>query len=216
MPISNELREMRFRSLCQSLLNDPSASVRAESALALGRLRDERATPNLCQALTDENEQVRINAVTALSILDESLTSSDIVTLLILLLRVPKAMSETPKYDLRGANIGNFAETVQGDQISTQQNYAAPQNLTEAAAEIQKLLEQLAQSNPAISEEQDQNAALEILHQEIKRSPTLKSRLLNALKSGGTEALKLALEAVFKNPLVAIPVETIKGWIEAE
>lgn len=127
---------MRFRSLCHSLLNDPSANVRAESALALGRLRDERAIPNLCQALTDGNEQVRINAVTALSIIDESLTSSDIVTLLILFLRVPKAMSETPKYDLRGANIGNFAETVQGDQISTQHNYATPQNLAEAVAEI--------------------------------------------------------------------------------
>jgi hypothetical protein len=46
--------------------------------------------------------------------------------------------------------------------------------------------------------------------------PPLKSRLLNALKPGGTEALKIALESVFKNPLVAIPVETIKGWIEAE
>jgi HEAT repeat protein len=216
VPISNEFREMRFHSLCHSLLNDPIANVRAESALALGRLRDERAIPNLCQALTDENEQVRINAVTALSIIDESLTSSDIVTLLILLLRVPNAMSETPKYDLRGANIGNFAETVQGDQISTQHNYAAPQNLKEAAVEIQKLLEQLAQSNPAIIAQQDQTAALETLHQEIKRNPTLKSRLLNALKAGGTEALKLALEAVFKNPLVAIPVETIKGWIEAE
>jgi HEAT repeat protein len=79
VPISNEFREMRFHSLCHSLLNDPIANVRAESALALGRLRDERAIPNLCQALTDENEQVRINAVTALSIIDESLTSSDIV-----------------------------------------------------------------------------------------------------------------------------------------
>jgi HEAT repeat protein len=214
--IPNEFREMRFHSLCHSLLNDPSATVRAESALALGRLRDERATPNLCQALTDKNEQVRINAVTALSILDESLTSSDIVTLLILLLRVPKTMSETPKYDLRGANIGNFAETVQGDQISIQQNYAALQNLSEAAAEIQKLLEQLAQNNPAIFAEQDQAVAIESLHQELKRNPTLKSRLLSALKSGGTEALKIALETVFKNPLVAIPVETIKGWIEAE
>ncbi len=216
MPISNEFREMRFRSLCHSLLNDPSITVRAESALALGRLRDEKAIPNLCQALTDENEQVRINAVTALSILDESLTSSDIVTLLILLFRVPKAMSETPKYDFRGANIGNFAETVQGDQISTQQNYAASQNLAEAAAEIQKLLEQLAQNNPAIFAEQDQAVAIESLHQELKRNPTLKSRLLSALKSGGTEALKIALETILKNPLVAIPVETIKGWIEAE
>jgi uncharacterized protein (UPF0147 family) len=216
VPISNEFREMRFRALCRSLLNDPSAKVRAESALALGRLRDERAIPNLCQALTDENEQVRINAVTALSILDESLAPSDIVTILILLLRVPTAMSETSKYDLRGANISNFAETVQGDQNATQHNYATPQNLTEAAAEIQKLLEQLAQSNPAFGVEQDQTVAIETLHQEIRRDPTLKSRLLNALKAGGTEALKLALENVFKNPLIAISVETIKGWIEAE
>jgi uncharacterized protein (UPF0147 family) len=216
VPISDELREMRFRSLCHSLLKDPSPNVRAESALALGRLRDERATPNLCQALTDENEQVRINAVTALSMLDVSLTSRDIVTLLILLLRVPKAMSENPKYDLRGANIGNFAETVQGDQNATQYNYAAPQNLAEAAAEIQHLLEQLAQSNPAIVAVQDQTVVLETLHQELKRNPTLKARLLNALKTGGTEALKLGLEAVFKNPLVAISVETIKGWIEAD
>jgi HEAT repeat protein len=75
VPISDEFREMRFRFLCYGLLNDPSAKVRAESALALGRLRDERATPNLCQALTDENEQVRINAVTALSMLNESFQS---------------------------------------------------------------------------------------------------------------------------------------------
>jgi HEAT repeat protein len=216
VPISNEFREMRLRALCHSLLSDRSAKVRADSALALGRLRDERATAPLCQALTDNSEQVRINAVTALSMLDESLTSSDIVTLLILLLQVSKTMSEAPKYDLRGANIGNFAETVQGDQNATQYNEAAPQNLAEAAAEIQRLLEQLAQSNPMIVTEPDQKVALETLHQELKCNPTLKARLLNALKGGGTEALKIALETVFKNPLFAISVETIKGWIEAE
>jgi HEAT repeat protein len=66
---SDELREMRFRALCHSLLNDPSAKVRAESALSLGRLRDEKATTPLCQALNDKDEQVRINAVTALAML---------------------------------------------------------------------------------------------------------------------------------------------------
>lgn len=213
---SDELREMRFRALCHSLLNDPSAKVRAESALSLGRLRDEKATTPLCQALNDKDEQVRINAVTALAMLDESLSSSDIGTLLILLLRIPKIMSEIPKYDLRGANIGNFADTVQGDQNATQYNYAASQNLAEAAVEIQKLLEPLAQNNPAIATEQDQTVVVEALHQELKCNPTIKSRLLNALKMGGTEALKIALENIFNNPLVAIPVETIKGWIEAE
>ena len=59
------------------------------------------------------------------------------------------------------------------------------------------LLEQLAQSNPIIITEPDQTVALETLHQELKRNPTFKSRLLNALKAGGIEALKIALETVF-------------------
>ena len=53
------------------------------------------------------------------------------------------------------------------------------------------------------------------IEREINNNPTIKARLLNALKAGGTEALTQALEAVFKNPLVSIPVETIKGFIEA-
>lgn len=51
---------------------------------------------------------------------------------------------------------------------------------------------------------------------EIKHNPTIKARLLSALKAGGTEVLKLALDAIFKNPAVSISVETVKGFIEAE
>ncbi|MBC6418697.1 MAG: winged helix-turn-helix domain-containing protein [Prochloron sp. SP5CPC1] len=52
--------------------------------------------------------------------------------------------TSTSKYDLRGAQIGGFAETVNGNQISTQHNYAPEQKqtLVEAAKEIQQLLEQ--------------------------------------------------------------------------
>ena len=60
-----------------------------------------------------------------------------------------------------------------------------------------------------------QAIVVETIKQEINKNPTIKARLLNALKAGGTEALTQALDAVFKNPLVSIPVETIKGFIEA-
>lgn len=52
-------------------------------------------------------------------------------------------MSEATKFDLRGAQIANLADTVQGDQKAIQHNYSQPQNLAKAATEIKQLLEQL-------------------------------------------------------------------------
>ena len=80
------------------------------------------------------------------------------------------------------------------------------QNLAKAAAEIQQLLNQLAQK-PISNEERT-----EAVHRQIKNNPSLKARLANALKSGGLEALK----AMFNHPLFSIPAETVKGWLEAE
>ena len=112
------------------------------------------------------------------------------------------------KYDMRGSTFGNFADTVQdgGKQQTIQHNYASEQNLAAAAAEIQQLLNQLAASNP-----NDEEFA-EAIRQEIQKNPTLKARLVNALKSGGLEALK----AIFNHPVFSIPAETVKGWLEAE
>ncbi|AFZ22856.1 putative NTPase (NACHT family) [Cylindrospermum stagnale PCC 7417] len=134
--------------------------------------------------------------------------------------KLEKTMSETPKYVFHNPNIGNFADTVQsGGRQQAIQHIQTPeqkQNLAEAAKEIQQLLEQLAKTNPTIVESQNKDIVVTAIHQEIKRNPTIKARLVNALKSGGTEALKQALDAIFKNPLVSISVETIKGFIEAE
>ncbi len=58
------------------------------------------------------------------------------------------------KIDFSGASLGgvNIDSTAHGDQIGTQHQYAPEQkqSLAEAAAEIQQLLEQLAQTNPTI------------------------------------------------------------------
>ena len=123
------------------------------------------------------------------------------------------SMSESsqPKYDQRNSN-NQFVDTAQLGSKPTfnQYNYTEEQrkNLAEAAAEIQQLLNQLAQTNPTTTEA----AVTEAIHHEIKHNPPLKARLLAALKAGGLEALK----QIFDRPLFSIPAETVRGWLEAE
>jgi hypothetical protein len=78
---------------------------------------------------------------------------------------------------------------------------------SELKAEIKQMLDQLAQSPTTRNEA----VATKAIKQEIKNKPTLKQRLINALKGGGIEALK----AIFDHPSISIPVETIKGFLEA-
>ncbi|MBD2567292.1 COR domain-containing protein [Anabaena lutea] len=123
------------------------------------------------------------------------------------------SMSESyqSKYDQRNAN-NQFLDTAQsGSNVTFNQNNYTPeqkQNLAEAATEIQQLLHQLSKNNQTSTNEGITNA----IHQEIKSNPTLKTRLIAALKAGGLEALK----AIFNHPVFSIPAETIKGFLEAE
>ena len=122
-------------------------------------------------------------------------------------------MSDAPKVQMNfNEKVYGAAGNVEGDQIVNAQN----PNLAESAAEIQQLLEQLAKNNQTIVQSDDRDVVVSAIHEEIKRNPTIKARLWSALKAGGTEALKVALDAIFKNPAVSISVETIKGFIEAE
>jgi HEAT repeat protein len=104
-----------------------------------------------------------------------------------------------------GANIANLGGTVNEQKI-VQKTEVPKQNLAEATKEVQELLTQLAKTNPS------EATIAHTIQQEIKRNSTLKARLVNALKTGGIEALK----AIFNNPFVSIPVETVKGFLEAE
>ncbi|NEP30235.1 MULTISPECIES: pentapeptide repeat-containing protein [unclassified Moorena] len=111
-----------------------------------------------------------------------------------------------------GANYVEKGEYVSSQESNAKQNnYEAPdKNLTEAAAEIQQLLEQLSQSNPT-STEIEKLTVVARAAEEIKNNPTLKAKVINALKSGGVEALKEAID----HPLVNILMAMIEGWIEA-
>jgi len=113
-------------------------------------------------------------------------------------------------YNFQGANIS-------GDIIMN--NYAPEQkqSLAEAAAEIQQLLKQLDKtySKDKISEEMTTSEkmvlASEVIEQ-LENNPTLKNRLINSLKAGGSEALKELLN----HPASSFIIGAIKGWQEGD
>ncbi len=125
---------------------------------------------------------------------------------------VQKLMAETPKYDLRGSKFGGGFAGDRGTQIGGILNdYSSKQSLDEAAAEIQQLLKQLEETNPTTTETEKMMISAKAAD-EIKNNPTLKARVIGALKSGGTEAFKEAVD----HPLVNVLVAIIEGWMQAE
>lgn len=88
-------------------------------------------------------------------------------------------------------------------------NEAEQQNLADAAAEIQALLEQLSETYPTTTSREKNIVVGEVVDQ-IENNPTLKSKVINALKAGGKEAFKEAID----HPLVNILMATIEGWQE--
>ncbi|MEG4234779.1 hypothetical protein QUA40_22155 [Microcoleus sp. Pol11C3] len=97
-----------------------------------------------------------------------------------------------PKIDLSQASIGvGFSTNVNAQQIGGTIHNNSPeqrQNLAEAAAEIKKLLEQLAQDYPTETLTQKAAVAEEAL-QIIESNPTFKQRLLSAMEGMAVEAL---------------------------
>ena len=104
---------------------------------------------------------------------------------------------------------GGVAGNVEGNQ--NVYTLKQEQNLAEAAAEIQKILEQLSQTYPT-NTSKEKNIVVGEAVDRIENNPRLKTRVINALKSGGIEAFKEAVN----HPLVNILVATIEGWQDAE
>lgn len=121
-------------------------------------------------------------------------------------------------FDLKNAQFGGGfinAETVTAHQIVgsniTNNTTEQKQNLAEAAAEIQQLLTQLEKTNPTTTSAQKMAVVAQVVD-EIEKNPTLKARVVGALRSGGTEALKEALD----HPFVNIFIAAVEGWKDAE
>lgn len=130
-------------------------------------------------------------------------------------------MSESSKkqssFDLKGAQFGGGlvnADTVNANQIGgniTNYNPEQKQNLAQAAADIQQLLNQLSQTYPTTTTSEKMSVVARAVD-EIESNPTLKARVIGALKAGGTEALKELID----NPLINILLASIDGWQDAE
>jgi hypothetical protein len=112
---------------------------------------------------------------------------------------------------------GNFGVGVNKGEIRTRNlggiinNEAQTKSLAEAAEEIQLLLKRLEKTNPTTTEIEKLTVVAKAT-EAINQNPTLKARVINALKAGGTEAFKEAVD----HPLVNILVATIEGWRETE
>jgi len=208
-------------------LNDEDSHVRRSAAEALVKIGSPELLPRLTPYLKTDNKLYALKAITGIqnrckyynyeiytSLAPEKQKPENaIIATLNTIKETFNTMSDTPKVQMNfHKEVYGVAGNVEGDQIVNAQK----QNLAEYAAEIQQLLEQLAKNNQTIIQSDNQAVVVSAIHEEIKRNPTIKARLWNALKAGGTEALKLALDAIFKNPAVSISVETIKGYIEAE
>ncbi len=182
-------RKLAVDRLCKVLLTADDDRIRIKAATSLGQIGDENAIPCLCEALECSYDRFPVFAAIANAMVAICTHSQK-----------EAIVSEESKRNIR-IEQGNYIESSQGDIIH--HHAAASPNLKEAAKEIQELLAQLQQSNPNATEE-------ELVKTVIRQHPTLKKRLLEALKAGGTEALKVLL------PFLSIPIETVRAFLEAE
>jgi hypothetical protein len=117
-------------------------------------------------------------------------------------------MTNGSKYNLSNAHIGtaNIESTIYGNQVGFQQNNAV--SVSNLQQEVHTLLDRLTSQTLSLSPAQRQGEVEKAIYQ----NPALRNRLKSALKDGGVEALK----QIFNHPAIHIPVEVIKGWLEAE
>jgi len=76
------------------------------------------------------------------------------------------------------------------------------QNLADAASEIQELLDKLSKDYPTETKQDKIELAVEVAD-EVNQNPMLKSRVITALKAGGTEPLKQLIDSPISNFIVA-------------
>ena len=117
-----------------------------------------------------------------------------------------KNMSDS-KYDQRGAIFsGGFAETNYGKMVETQYNIET-QDLSQAAAEIQKILTQL-QNHEGYSPEEAQKKIANDLVVEARRNPALLNKLMDWGRTLGDTATKAIVsegaKEVFKMAALAL------------
>ncbi|WP_416666024.1 DUF4926 domain-containing protein [Egbenema bharatensis] len=116
-------------------------------------------------------------------------------------------MSNTIHQHGFGDNIAG--DKVMGDKIGTQINNS--QNLAQAAKDIKNLLDQLDRDYDRTTPTGQAMISAKTI-EAIENNPTLKARVINALKEGGTTALETAIDHPAIKPVVAM----LKGFMDAK
>ncbi|MDJ0774116.1 MAG: hypothetical protein QNJ49_11940 [Mastigocoleus sp. MO_167.B18] len=97
----------------------------------------------------------------------------------------------------------NIVGNVEGNVNVNQAN----NNLSEAAAEIQQLLNQLSQTYPTNTTTEKMTVATTAI-QQIENNPKLRDRIVSALKTGGIQALAQFLN----HPAAAFVIGALDDW----
>jgi hypothetical protein len=119
-------------------------------------------------------------------------------------------------------------ENMQNRSINIGGNSSGPINLgdnsviqvnTRAAAEeniadiVMEVLQKLSERYPTVSNVPQKQTVFQMeLQQKLDADPSLKQRFISSAKAGGLELVKV----LTNNPFVSVPLETAKGWFEAE
>lgn len=111
-------------------------------------------------------------------------------------------------FDLRQTKFGGGFAAEGGIQIGGNfLDASSQQNLNEAVEQIQQLLNQLSQTYPVTTTSEQMLVATKAL-EKIEEDPDFKQRVVGALKSGGTEALK----ALIDHPTIHVLLAAMEGW----
>ena len=106
-------------------------------------------------------------------------------------------------YNTKEAAIVHNQGDIKGNaKVALVINEAAQQDLTQAAVEIQKLLEQLSKDNPTETFA-EKGAIADMTIQEIENNPTLKQKIISSLRAMGIEAFMEAIDHPVANVLRA-------------
>jgi uncharacterized protein YjbI with pentapeptide repeats len=123
-----------------------------------------------------------------------------------------KSQSESQSGSIHGSTVGT-AFTQGGinntGKLAGTLNESQQQNFAEAAREIHQLLQELDQTYPTTTTADKMAVATEAIKR-VESNPTLKQRVIGALKAAGTEAFKEAINHPVANVLVA----AMEGWQE--
>lgn len=102
---------------------------------------------------------------------------------------------------------GHVTGNVYSDLKDSFNTYGDQKSLTEAAFEIQQLLEQLEKSYPSKTTGEKLIFAAEAINQ-IDSNPKLRPKVISALKAGGMQALAQALN----HPVVSFFIAALEDW----